>query len=310
MIKYILGFLIFCIVLFFYIHIYYHLKRENDLEIYTIEMPSKDRLEEICNLKQPVMFNFENENIVENCSFEGIKEKYAAFDIKVRNTKEEKDDTPYLPLPLKESENLFLNDKEGKYFTERNEDFLNETGVIKRFRYNDTFLRPPLVSNCKYDIWSGSENTCTPLRYFLNFRNYFYVTHGSVKVQLIAPKNDKYLYVEKDYDNFEFYSPVNNWNVQEKYRTEFQKVNVLEIELEEGNILFIPPYWWFSIKFGLNSSISVFKYRTYMNTVAILPEICMSLLQNQNIKHETESKLSFVEKAAASVEHMLASKKE
>ena len=84
----------------------------------------------------------------------------------------------------------------------------------------------------------------------------------------------------------------------------------LLFQLEEGNILFIPPYWWFSIKFGLNSSISVFKYRTYMNTVAILPEICMSLLQNQNIKHETESKLSFVEKAAASVEHMLASKKE
>ena len=36
-------------------------------------------------------------------------------------------------------------------------------------------------------------------------------------------------------------------------------------------ILYIPAYWWYSIKFVNLSSISVLKYRTYMNTVAILP---------------------------------------
>ena len=52
-------------------------------------------------------------------------------------------------------------------------------------------------------------------------------------------------------------------------------------------ILFIPPYWWYSIKFEKISSICILKYRTYMNTVSILPEIVMNLLQRQSIKRNT-----------------------
>jgi hypothetical protein len=39
------------------------------------------------------------------------------------------------------------------------------------------------------------------------------------------------------------------------------------------------------------SSVAVFKYRTYMNTVTILPEILMSILQKQNVKREIVKKL-------------------
>ena len=151
----------------------------------------------------------------------------------------------------------------------------------------------------------GAEKTCTPLRYFLNFRNYLYITDGEVSIQLITPKSKRYLYSIEDYDNFEFRSPINTWNVQEKYKSEFRKVNVLEVKLKKGDMIFIPAYWWFSIRFDKFSCISVFKYRTYMNTVAILPEICLSILQQQNTKRETASKMSFVEKASASVNHLL-----
>ena len=309
--KYVFAFMIFCIVLFLYIHIFYHIKTSNDLEIYTIDVPSKEKLEEICNLRQPVIFQFNNTNIKNNCSFQAIKDKYSAFDIKIRNTKEiDEEDTLHVPLPLKESGALFTNDTESKFFTERNKDFLEETGVLKHFRHNDLFLRPPLVSNCKYDIWTGSENTTTPMRYFLNFRNFLYVTHGTISVQLIPPKSTKYLYLEKDYDNFEFRSPINTWEIQKEYASEFKKVKMLEIEIKEGKILYIPAYWWFSVKFGKESSISVFHYRTYMNTVSILPEIFISLLQQQNIKRETAPKMSLAEKASASVNHLLSKIKE
>ena len=36
--------LIFCIVLFIYIHITFHLKVSDDLEVYEIDQPSKDKL--------------------------------------------------------------------------------------------------------------------------------------------------------------------------------------------------------------------------------------------------------------------------
>jgi len=39
--------LIFCIVLFIYLHIYFHLKVCNDLEVLEIDQPSKEKLEEV-----------------------------------------------------------------------------------------------------------------------------------------------------------------------------------------------------------------------------------------------------------------------
>ena len=54
-----IGFFIFCLVLFIYLHIQFHLKTGEDLEMYEIEQPSKDKLEEICDLRQPVLFDFD-----------------------------------------------------------------------------------------------------------------------------------------------------------------------------------------------------------------------------------------------------------
>ena len=42
-------------VLFLYIHINHNIKASNYLEIYEIDSPSKDYLEDICNKKQPTM---------------------------------------------------------------------------------------------------------------------------------------------------------------------------------------------------------------------------------------------------------------
>ena len=58
----------------------------------------------------------------------------------------------------------------------------------------------------------------------------------------------------------------------------------LDIVLKQGQTLFVPPYWWYSIEFQKNSSITSFRYRTYMNNIAVVPHICMYLLQNQNVK--------------------------
>ena len=284
--KYLLEIGLFIIVLFLYLHIYYHLKVSNDLEVYSIQQPSKDKLEEVCNLRQPLCFDMDNKEILETCNLSYIDENYNPFDIKVRDTLSNDTDNLYLPISLKEAVELFKKDEAGKYVSENNKDFLEETAMIKRFRYNDLFLRPPLVSNCKYDIMTGSKNAFTTLRYSLNYRNFFYITSGKVKVVLIPPKNSKYLYEYKDYDNFEFRSPINPWDVQDEYKKDFDKIKSLEMTLEKGNILFIPPYWWYSIQYQEISSIACFYYRTYMNTIAISPEICMNLLQQTNVKHE------------------------
>jgi hypothetical protein len=297
MLKYFIAIFIFCIVLFLYLHIHYHLKTSEDLEVYTIERPSKEKLEEICDIRQPVIFDFKNDRLLESCNLATLDDNYGAFDIQVRDVTNKDDNIElYLPFLLKEAINIFKDDKNEKYISEKNQDFLKETGAVKNYSYNDAFLRPPLVSKCIYDLMTGSLGSKTPLRYDLNYRNYYYVTSGKINIKLIPPHSSKYLYPVKDYDNFEFRSPINVWDVQQEYKADFDKIKVLDVTLNKGEIIFIPAYWWYSIEYKKLSSVCTFKYRTFMNVLAISPELVLTMLQGQNIKRDIVKKVDSVEK--------------
>jgi hypothetical protein len=144
-----------------------------------------------------------------------------------------------------------------------------------------------MLCNSKYDVITGSNNTVTPFKYELNYRNFFLVTQGTIEVKMTPPKSTKYLYPVKDYELFEFKSPVNPWNVSPEYKVDFDKIKCLEFTLTQGKALYIPAYWWYSIKFHKNTSISCFKYKTYMNCLSIIPDLSLHGLQLQNIKRNT-----------------------
>jgi hypothetical protein len=298
MLDIITGFFIFCVILFLYLHIQFHLKTGDDLEIYEIEQASKDRMEEICDLRQPVLFDCDEDinKIIQTTNKTALLDNYPVFEVKIRD--HVKPDIPlsstedlYVPLSLHIACKLFQEDTNAKYFTENNQDFLTETGVIKNMTYNDEFLRPRLVSNCNYDIMFGSTNVETPFRYEMNYRNYFIVTEGSLLVKMAPPKSAKYLYPINDFENFEFRSQIDPWNPQQKFKADFDKIKCLEIVLTPGKFLFIPAYWWYTFKFNENTSVSCFRYRTYMNNVAICPSIAMYALQNQNVDRKIVKKI-------------------
>ena len=110
--KYLLEIGLFIIVLFLYLHIYYHIKVSNDLEVYSIQQPSKDKLEEVCNLRQPLYFDMVNKDILQTCNLSFMDENYNPFDIKIRDISAEGGDknSLYLPVSLKEGVELFKKD--------------------------------------------------------------------------------------------------------------------------------------------------------------------------------------------------------
>ena len=195
MTKFVISFFIFCLVLFLYLHVQFHLKTSNDLEMYEIDQASKDKLEEICDIRQPVIFDFDNSKIMNNTNKTYISNNYHAFEVKIRNTKEVNDnDELYVPLPLHAAIKLFGEDKNATYLTENNSDFLQETGVVKNFNYNDAFLRPYMVSNCNYDVLMGSNGATTPFKYEINYRNFLLLTQGTAQIKMTPPQRIKYLY--------------------------------------------------------------------------------------------------------------------
>lgn len=273
---------IFAIVLFIYLHIYYHIKSSNDLEVYEITNLSKERLEEVCDLRQPLTF-YLDVNCFNRLNIENIKADYNSFDIKLRDVSYNTNSELYLPVIFNKA--IVALETGNNYYSENNEDFLNETSLIKTFKTNDFFLRPPSLMNSYYDLIIGSLNTTTPLRYNISYRNFFLVLDGNITIKLTPPKNTKYLYPDNDYDNFEFRSKINPWNIQYEYKNDFNKIKCLDVSIEKGKIIYIPAYWWYSIKFNNTATVLNFKYKTYMNNVAIIPHYIKHFLQKQNIKH-------------------------
>ena len=292
--KIIISFFVFCLVLFLYLHIQFHLKTSDDLEMYELDQASKDKFEEICDIRQPVLFSFDNQKICDTTNQSFILQHYYAFEVKIRNITYVDTTTTelFVPLPIHSAIKLFQEDKQSTHYSENNAEFLQETGVIKNMQYNDEYLRPYMVSNCHYDILMGTEGCATPFRYEINYRNFFLVTQGSAQIKMAPPKSTRYLYCVYDYENFEFKSPVNPWNPQPQYTADFDKMKCLEFTLTPGKTVYIPAFWWYSITFHKNTSISSFKYRTYMNNLAISPYIGMHILQLQNIKRNYTSSYS------------------
>jgi hypothetical protein len=144
------------------------------------------------------------------------------------------------------------------------------------------------------DIIFGSSGVETPLRYAINYRNFFTVSEGSVEIKLFPPHSDKYVDPVSDYENFEFrtLAGTSGWNLPENIK---DKVKCIEFTLTPGKAVYIPAYWWYSMKLGKNAVVESFQYRTYMNYLAILPNICMYFLQNLNVKREMVKKVNIDE---------------
>lgn len=283
--------IVFCIVLFIYIHVFFHFKTSNDLEVYDIDVPSKEKLEELCDLRQPITMNLKLSDILNTFNRHNIVKNYGAFDINIRNSEKLlSDDEKFVVLTYNTGVQLFNEASEkNKYYSENNKQFLEETSLIKTLQNNDTLLRPYMVSSCNYDIMNGSQDTTTVLKYDVSYRNYLYVTEGEITIKLTPPQNSKYLFKESDYEMFEFRSIINPWNIQEKYKHNFDKVKFLELTIQRGTIIYIPAYWWYSFKFGKDTSVVAFNYKTYMNIISLTPQLCIHYLQNLNIKFKTEN---------------------
>jgi len=287
-----LNILIFLIILFLYIHIVHQYKRSEDLEIYEMDYSTNEHFQEVCEVKQPVLFDYRSVNpeFFEKLTYDSVCEpKHANSDIKVKDINDywESDDAvDYIVLPFQTGTNLMRTDPKSKYFTENNQDFLEETGLLKTLQACDSDIKPSLTAISKYDICTASKDTVTPLRYHLSNRHFLCINSGKIRVKMTPWKSTKYLYQNRDFENFEFRSPINVWKPQKKYMHEMDKIKFLEFEVLEGHMLFIPPYWWYSIKYTseTDSILCGFTYSSVMNCISNSPELMKYYIQQTNIK--------------------------
>jgi len=282
-----ISILIFVLIVFLYLHIIHQFKKSEDLEIYELDYVNNGHLQEVCDVKQPVLFDFVLEG-TENLNMENIAKTHGSHECKIKDTHDywTAESVDYVVFPLQTAHKLFLNDAKSHYYTENNEIMAEDSGLAKTLQEVDEFLKPRFCAQTKYDVLTGSDGTCLPLRYHLNYRYFLMVTSGKIQVKMTPWKSRKYLHVIKDYENFEFRSPLNVWNPQKQYLDDMEKLRFVDFEVHAGQALYIPPYWWYSFKFSKHTTACAITYNNVMNVVAHCPYWGMYFVQQQNIKKQ------------------------
>jgi hypothetical protein len=238
------------VIIFIYLHVSFQLKTSNEFELFESEF-SKEKLEDVCSLKQPILFDY---------TFSLAMEPYEKYDVVVYDA-----DYKKKIMPLKKA--LRLKNHIGY----DNHEFIKDTIG----QYPDE-LQPPLATMIKYDYLFGSE-IATRLQYKNYERNYFVVTSGSIKVKLSPPKQKKFLNEIKHYETQDFYSNIDPWKET--------KVHFLDCTVSKGQMIYIPPYWWYSFYLEKDTRVCIVHYRTAMNMIATLPDLVLGYIQtNKKVK--------------------------
>ncbi len=307
------GLVVFLCILFLYVHVTSLWKCSNDMEVYEADFESANQLQEICQVKQPVLFHIDGREagVFLDKFRAAAMEKYDHYDVAVkeradyfRNAERFATVDPTtadlavdsLALSFRSARRLLAMDKRAQFFTEGNTGFLEESGLLPLAQSMDVYLKPPLSAYAKYDLMMGSPGANTPLRYRLETHQYFVVTSGKIRVKLCPPKYSKTLPLVKDYEHYEFWSPVpppfdpvateNAPASNHPFAQVLHKTKFLDVAVARGQVLFVPAYWWYSVQFSGNADTTVahFVYDTVVNIAAQANHWALYYLQQNNIK--------------------------
>lgn len=268
--------ILFFLILIFYLHLQHEWKKGEDLEILEMDYISNKDLQDICKLKQPVLFILDT--IIPYVPEE--KDDVTIKDIRDYYRSPEKS-VDGISLSYKSANGLCSTDPHSYFFSENNTDII----LKKDFDTLSTYLEPPLLVSKKYDYWFGSANAYTPVRYHTDSSRYLAVLPGQgIRVKMCPWRFRSSFSPIKDYENYEFWSKTDIW----KHFTG----KSLEFDVKAGYILYIPSYWFYSIQYihvsveeGSTrvSSIACFQYVTAMNMIANLQQYGLYFLQQQNM---------------------------
>jgi len=158
----------------------------------------------------------------------------------------------------------------------------------------DELLKSPYYLHSCYDVCFGFKNSIIPLQHNTMYKKFVYVASGGCSVRLTNWKST--FFIKNQMHCFStlptYYSNVNVWSRKNELE------NVVEfktVQLDVGNFLFIPPYWWNSIYFDKDTVLIIIYYDTIGNKIAHIGEWLQSYRMNwttSNIANNTEENIT------------------
>jgi hypothetical protein len=262
------------------------------IEVYELDYIDPLHFQEVCRVRQPVVILDPPAFPSTLPSLHECAQQFPKQTLCVKNRMDFPEDTQGIDVPFHTAMgNLFVDSKSAteasNYFTEDNgPGFLRATGLDRILsKEADPVLAPPMIMHRACDWLTGGAGVTTPLRYHTYSRKYLRVIEGpSVHIKLIPRSH--FFHERCDYDTYTFVSEVDPWEARGKHQTDMNRLvdmgRVAEIELHCGQMLYLPPYWWYSIRYPSSGTVLVeHTYATYMNRLASVGDLARHWLQKQ-----------------------------
>jgi hypothetical protein len=262
-------------------HVIEEHKISEDLEIYEMDFKDNKQLQDICNLKQPVLFSLEE---VEPTFFKGVDIIGDSQTSVMVKDKSDIDNANSIKLPYDSAKTLMKTDTSARFYSEGNSKIVSEINFD--FTKLDAHLKPALTIQSKRELLFGSRGAHTVMRYHTEHRKFLAIRNGRIHVKMTPWRSNRLLHITKDYVNYDFRSKVDVWEPQSKYASDLEQLKFLEFDVDAGYILNIPPYWLYSIKYPNEDRCELYEltYNTPTNTISNLHLWGLYYIQHQNLK--------------------------
>lgn len=282
----------FICVLFLYIHIQFQLSPSEERQIFVIEKLVNAPIEEIFELKQPIIMNLMHTHITNELTKEKIYNECQNMDISIYDNLRINTHAHILSS-VTASSALFDTDEEARYYTEKNTENIStlpSTSVIKKINATHNIFTPPLCSKEKTDVLFGSNNVTTMPQHSIMFRNIFTISTGTIDVRLIHPddivKNN--IIIKSDYTDMTFFtqSDFDLWNNDSS--------DIIKATVHTGETISIPPYWIYSFRYRENAVIGASSFNSYLTEIATIKHTLLywatKFTRPSNVIHTTVTK--------------------
>lgn len=249
--------------------------------ILQLSNPTKDILEETLDNKLPTVITdvIQYWDVIKDITPDYLKKNFPYLKIKLQTTVAEQEPThitintieQYVDW-LNKVDDIRSQNVSNVYMSEDNV-FLKESKLYKYLDKYTELIHTPLALVKDYYFWMGPKGIREGLHYDKDYRNILCQIQGRRRIILFNPEQTKYMYPSSKFDNGSLLSKVDFWNPNLNRFPKFRKAKYIEMILNPGQMLYIPPYWWYAAEYlDTNISISI-KSESLFSSLTKVPEM-------------------------------------
>lgn len=270
-------------IIYIYFQSRYYYKTNPEYTILQLNVPPKEKLEEALSQRLPTVCTgvLSKWPLILNYNKIWLETQHSQKVLRLFQQEKPNE----IPTPIETKVSAFTqilntgNVGSINYYV-NNSDFIKTTEIDNIIEDHMKPFLSPLRFKTYHSFIMLPKQSTTPIQKNIYQRTFILQTEGQQYIKLFNPKFETELAQHSIYDKKGPCNPISVWNKETmKYYPNLSSTNYIDIKLSKGQILSIPPFWWYSCRTEDSYSISlIVKEKTWFSPILDIPYYGKTLL--------------------------------